>query len=263
MATSQDVKTYQSVNSPVKFKANAADLPYELWLNILESITHDHTLARPKKVDDFVNDVAGGRSEEEAVGKLFEFEKRAWRATRPYYAINRKARWAAQQLSLSMKLLQTCQSPIHPNPSRLWLYATEIPETDFKAMRPQLNEEGIPCPTYMAVEFLDAFLLRAVRLADQMARSDVSDSLGVISSLSNLISTFAAERLCRFFRDNKTLQTVRSVDLLCEVYHDGMSPDEASVATVEVRKNADRITRAIMEEWKCFGVTDGVVRLMR
>ena len=96
-------------------------LPYELHLRILESLSHAdmQLLARPAYVNCFVKAILRGRAtEQDLVPALPDFERRAWKATRPYYAVSRMIRKAAQQVFLSGVLLQTCGAPLEEVPRR-------------------------------------------------------------------------------------------------------------------------------------------------
>ena len=100
-------------------KTTPPPLPYELWLRILESLSHAHLLARPAYVNCFVKAIIRGRAtEQDLVPALPEFERRAWKATRPYYAINGEIRKAAQQVFLSGVLLQSCRPPLEEVPRK-------------------------------------------------------------------------------------------------------------------------------------------------
>lgn len=167
MATPKHAQATQPGKLVVKPRANAADLPYELWLNIFESLTHEHTLARPELVKDFVQETAEGQPEEKAVSRLFEFEKRAWKVTRPYYAINRKIRMVAQQLSLSAMLLQSCQPPIRVGPAEFLKDPNEpvftLSETELSATVLQLSDDCCLHPTYLALDVYSPLALQGLQ----------------------------------------------------------------------------------------------------
>jgi hypothetical protein len=94
-------------------------LPIELWMRVLESLSHEDTLARPAYVNCFIKAIIQrDATEEDLVGLLPEFERRAWKTTRPYYAINSTIRKAAQQVFLSGVILQTCVAPLTEMPQK-------------------------------------------------------------------------------------------------------------------------------------------------
>lgn len=89
-------------------------LPLELWIQIFESLTHENHTARPAYIACFVAAVfeQGPATELSQAARLPDLEFAAWKATLPYYAIDRQTRRAARHAFLSAVLLRTCSPPL-------------------------------------------------------------------------------------------------------------------------------------------------------
>ncbi|GAB7331357.1 hypothetical protein MBLNU13_g02791t1 [Cladosporium sp. NU13] len=225
-------------------------LPYELWLRILESLSHVHLLARPAYVNCFVKAIIRNRAtEEDLVPALPEFERRAWKATRPYYAINSETRRAAQQVFLSGVLLQTCRAPLEEVPRKRkgrrrarGMKAGEAGEAPFwvpdmlARMRLVESEDGGGLvPTYLPLEVF-GYLFSAP------------------PNHARRLKSVLVQHVLRVVEDDSVLRTVRKVELLAG------APEEELMA--EAWECAEELKRRIEGVWRDLGVEDWEVRIM-
>ena len=225
--------------------------PYEVWLRVLESLSHAHLLARPAYVNCFVKAIIRNRAtEEELVHALPEFERRAWKATRPYYAINSEIRKAAQQVFLSGVLLQTCRAPLEEVPRKRkgrrrarGMKANEEAEGPFWApdvlarMRLMESESGGGglVPTYLPLEVFGRLF------------SAPPNHAGRLKSV-------LVQHVLRIVEDGSVLRTVRKVELLAA------APEEELME--EAWECAEELKRRIEGVWRDLGVEGGEVRIM-
>ena len=210
-------------------------LPYELWMRVLESITHEHIFARRTYVDGFVKAIIKRTAtEEELVAALPKFELRAWKATRPYYAISSSIRKAAQQVFLSGVLLQTCVAPLR-----------EVPKQR-KGMRvPRgVKRDGMERPFY-APEVL----------AKTRARESEDGSGSVPTYLPlEIFERSVYRHTVNFSESRSLLRTLRKIELLtASPYDDSTEVDW---------EDAKRLKRHIQEVWEEMGIKGGEVRIM-
>lgn len=223
-------------------------LPYELWLRILESLSHAHLLARPAYVNCFVKAILRARAtESDLVPALPEFERRAWKATRPYYAINSEIRRAAQQVFLSGVLLQTCKPPLEEVPRRrkgrrrargmerggegekpFWA-------PDVLARMRLVESKGGLVPTYLPLEVFGHLFSAPPNYALRLKSVLVQHVLRVVG-------------------EDSVLRTVRKVELLAG------APEEELMG--EAWECAEELKRRIEGFGKEMGVQDGEVRIM-
>jgi hypothetical protein len=243
----------------------ANKLPLEIWMTILESVDHSHHIARPSYVNCFVQAIISGTATSaDLVPELPTFEKEAWLATRPYYAINTTSRQAAHQTFLSGVLLQTTTAPLNQVPLKRHrgrrdphLPRTSIPPPFFPSaplakMQPRISaeSEGSLEPTYMPLELFD------YRLFHDTLRPEVERKTPAVlqARFAFMIKLFDEhhERLSPM--DVTLLRTVRRVDLLAAApYEHLMKP---------ARVYAEMLERMIMKTWAQFGVEGGVVRVL-
>lgn len=221
-------------------------LPYELWLRILESLSHAHLLARPAYVNCFVKAIIRNRAtEEDLVAELPEFESRAWRATRPYYAINSEIRKAAQHVFLSGVLLQTCRAPLEEVPRKRkgrrrarGMKADESVEASFwvpdvlARMRLMESEDGAEglVPTYLPLEVFGCLFSAPQNHARKLKSVLVQHVLRVVG-------------------DDSVLRTVRKVELVAA------APEEELMG--EAWECAEELKRRIEMVWEGMGVQGG------
>lgn len=252
-------------------------LPIEIWMQILESVTHDQHLARPVYVDCFIDAFLKSsgteKEEEELVRCLPEFERRAWKTTRSYYAIDSRTRQAAQQVFLSGVLLQTCSAPLHEVPKRRTkgklvprgrltppsaddgesaksFYAPNM----LRRMRPREGEDGEPQPTYLALEIFEA---DSIKEAGKCLPRGLSSLLLVEHSCLLLEDMFREHRRGLMGDGDSVLGTVRTVELLAT------SPDDDSLAVRSRARELAQSLRKIVElVWVDLMVEGGVVRVM-
>lgn len=245
--------------------SSANKLPPEIWMHILESIDHSSHIARPAYVNCFVEAIISDRATEAAiVPELPAFEKEAWRATRPYYAINATSRQAAHQSFLSGVLLQTCTPPLNqvplkrnrgrrePRVPRTSIPPPFYPSMPLAKMRPMLTATGVPEPTYMPLELFDYRLFQnALRPGYERKTSAVAQE-----RFAFMIKLYDEhnERLALAEADVTLLRTVRRVDLLAAApYEHLMKP---------AHEFADMLGRAILRVWGELGVQGGVIRVL-
>jgi hypothetical protein len=210
-------------------------LPYELWMRVLESLTHEHTFTRRAYVNCFVEAIIKRTAtEEELVAALPKFERRAWKATRPYYAISSSIRKAAQQVFLSGVLLQTCVAPLK-----------EVP----RQRKGKRVPKGMKCDGS-----LKPFYAPDV-LAKTKARES-EDGSGLVPTYLplELFEMSVYRHITNFTEDCSLLRTVRNIELLAA------SPCEDS--TEVDWEGAKRLKRHIQEVWEEMGVQDGEVQIM-
>lgn len=243
-------------------------LPYEVWMRVLESITHEHTLARPAYVNCFVSAIIEHRAtEQDLVGLLPEFERRAWRATRPYYAISSSIRKAAKQVFLSGVLLQTCSAPLAEVPKKrkgkrtprsmkrvggsegpFWVPGV-LERMEARVSVSENREGGGLEPTYLPLEVFDMLFFKQC-LEDVGKRGYMSWRATHSRNMDGILET----HVLRVSEDDSLLRTVRRVDLLAAApYEDLME---------EARECAETLKREIERTWKQFGIEDGEVRIM-
>ena len=103
------------------------DFPTEVWMQVFEQLTHDTHYARPIVIGRFVDAnrrhaaqglkfAACDNSNKNDVIQLPPFELSAYKATIPYYGINKCSRAAAEKLGLTSHLLKTCTPPLRTLP---------------------------------------------------------------------------------------------------------------------------------------------------
>lgn len=252
-------------------------LPIEIWMQILESLTHDQHLARPAYVNCFVDAVLKSsgteKEEEDLVRCLPEFERRAWKATRSYYAIDSKIHQAAKQVFLSGVLLQTCSAPLNEVPKRRskgklvprgrltppsaddggsakTFYAPNM----LSRMRPREGEHGKLQPTYLALEVFEADSIK------EMGKSMPPSlrSLPLVEHLCLLLEDMFREHRRGLMGDgDSVLGTVKTVELLAA------SPDDDSLEVKSRAREFAQSLRKIVELiWVDLLVEGGVVRVM-
>jgi hypothetical protein len=233
-------------------------LPYELWLRILESLSHSHHFARPAYVNCFVKAILQNHAtEEDLVAALPEFEKRAWRATRPYYSIDSTIRKAAQHVFLSGVLLQMCKAPLEEVPRKRkgrrrarGMKASEAKEAPFYApgalarMKLMESEDGDEVagggrglvPTYLPLEVFGKLFSAP---PDHARR----------------LKSVLVQHVLRVVGDDSVLRTVGKVELLATapVEEEGMG---------EAWECAEELGRRIEMVWRGLGVEGGEVRIM-
>jgi hypothetical protein len=243
--------------------ASANTLPLEIWMQILESIDHSDTFARPSYVNCFTQAILSDRATEaELVPELPTFEKEAWRLTRPYYAINATSRQAAHQTFLSGVLLQTCTSPLHQVPLKRnrgirepHLPRTSIPPPFYASstlarMRPRRTKTGQAEPTYMPLELFDYSLFHETSHRDAELKT-----FAATAARNHFMMKLFNEHYDRLAPlDTTLLRSVRSVDLLAAAPYEGLM-DRAGYY-------AELLRRMIEMLWKALGVEDGVVRVL-
>lgn len=239
-------------------------LPYELWLRILELLSHSHHFARPAYVNCFVKAILRNTAtEEDLVAALPEFEKRAWRATRPYYAVNSEIRKAAQHVFLSGVLLQTCKAPLEEVPRKRkgrrrarGMKASEAEEAPFYApgilatmrYQPVDGSSGVAVPTYLPLEVFGGLVTAPLKRPPSLGRAG-AQGLGLEWGVANHSYNITLER--------PLFRTVRTVELLAAW------PYESSEADAdEAWRLAERLKRFIESIWEDMGVEDGVVTVM-
>lgn len=234
-----------------------AQLPYELWLRVLESISHEHILARPAYVNCFVKAIIRRRAtEQELVASLPDFELRAWKATRPYYAVSSKLRKAAQQVFLTGVLLQTCRAPLEEVPRKRKgkkavrgvkrdrdggpFYAPDV----LARLRARESEDGTDIvPTYLPLEVFGELMHPEFRVG----------SLGLAITSWELGRT-VEKHIERIEEDHALLRTVRKVELLAASPYEGL--------TEAAWEHAEKLKRRIEKVWEDLMVEDGEVRIM-
>ena len=237
-------------------------LPYELWLRILESLSHEHILARRAYANCFVEAIIKHTlTEQELVAALPDFELRAWKATRPYYAISSSIRKAAQQSFLSGVLLQTCAAPLEEVPKKrkgkrvprgMKPTGSEgpfyVPDA-LARMRCQASEDGEGLmPTYLPLEVFSDLATCAT------FKNPPGPFAGRLLSRWWKLDTTVFNHIARISDESSLLRTVRKVELLAA------SPYEE--LTEEAHEGADRLKRHIERTWAGMGVGDGEVHIM-
>ena len=250
-------------------------LPVELWMIILEFLRHDEYLARQVFVKRFVKGtLERSATEEDLVRALPSFERRgAWKATRPYYAIDRTIRQAAQRVSLSaVVLLQTCSAPLsevpqkrkkgRKTPRKLKSKSSKSKKpfyapSKLAKMRPRASHDGMLQPTYLALDLFESDRLES--RVDGVGLRDLTIPRREIQSF--FMSALFLQHRARLTTEGPTtklddsmLRTVRTVELLYA----------APCENLEVRAEelADILAQDIESVWKQIGVEDGVVRVM-
>lgn len=237
-------------------------------MRILESITHEHTLARPAYVNCFVKAVIEQRAtEQDLVGLLPEFERRAWLATRPYYAINSTIRKAAKQVFLSGVLLQTCKAPLAEVPKKRKGKRTPrsmkrvgmgeepfwVPEVlermEARVGGSENGEGGGLEPTYLPLEVFEMLFFKQC-LEDAGKRGYMS----WLATHSRAMSHILEAHIFRVSEDNSLLRTVRRVELLAAAPYEELME--------EAREDAEELKLEIERTWKQLGIGDGEVRVM-
>lgn len=256
-------------------------LPTELWMQILESVTLEEHLARPAQVERFVEAFRQGsgseKEEEELVRSLPEFERRAWKATRPYYAIDRSLRAAAQRVFLSGLLLQTCSAPLnqvpHPAASVDSSPAISYEPSVIVRMRPAVDANGELQPTYLPLDVFEQSNFEQ-RLKQEIEKRNTGTLLQM--RLSSLTGVFIGHRMRTMgvnldmvagrlqtsalaaARQDSVFKTVRIVELLAAAPHG----DREYSVVAEVSRFAEELRKDIEIHWKVLGVKDGVVRIL-
>lgn len=249
---------------PPPSSSAANKLPVEIWMTILESLDHSHHIARPSYVNCFVHAiVSASATSADLVPELPTFEKEAWLATRPYYAINTASRQAAHQIFLSGVLLQTCPAPLNQVPLKRHrgrrdphLPRTSIPPPFFPSvplakMQPRISAaDNTPEPTYMPLELFD------YRLFHDKLRPEVERTTSAVlqARFSYMIKLFDEHHARLSPMDVTLLRTVRRVDLLAA------APYEHLMKPAHVY--AEMLERMIMKTWAQLGVEGGVVRVL-
>jgi len=241
----------------------ADKLPCEIWMSILESLDHSDHIARPSYVNCFVQAIIADRvAEADLVPELPAFEKEVWRATRPYYAINKTSRQAAHQVFLSGVLLQSCSSPLNrvplkrnrgrrePHAIRTSIPPPFYPSSALARMRPAISANGIlPEPTYMPLELFDYQLFHDALRHEGRQRKDA-----VMHARFEFMVKLYDEHYERLAPAGvNLLSSVRRVDLL------GAAPYEHLMKSAGVF--AELLRNSIERIWKDLGVQDGVVRV--
>lgn len=242
----------------------ASPLPTETWMQILESVDHSDHYARPSYVNCFVSAIIQDRANEaDLVPELPAFEKRAWKAARAYYAIDKNSRQAAHACFATGVLLQGCTSPLNQIPIKRvhgcrkpHAARTSIPPPFYAAtamakMRPRILRDGKMEPTYMPLELFDISFFHEASLYDRDLKSPVSLQvrLGFMGELVH-------QHVRRLTMSELTLlRTVRRVDLLAA------APYEPLMGQAGVWAQA--IANQIEMAWRYLGVKDGVVRVWR
>jgi hypothetical protein len=242
-------------------------LPYELWLRILESLTHEEHFARTAYVNIFVNSIIKRTATEQDLVTAFpEFERRAWKATRPYYAINSEIRKAAQQVFLSGVLLQTCSAPLEEVPrkrkgkrrargTKSVVGACEdegpfyVPDV-LARMRcqPVEGSDSAMVPTYLPLEVFGSLVTAPLKRPPSLGRA-AAQALRLECSFDN--------HVWRILEERELLHTVRTVELLAASPYASSEKDEDEAWSL-----AEALKRYIERTWKDIGVEGGEVRVM-
>jgi len=238
-------------------------------MQILESIDHSHHLARPAYVNCFTSAIIQERATEaDLVPELPPFEQQAWKATRPYYAIDRASRQAAQAAFLSGVLLQDTASPLNQVPLKRNLGRREphtlrtsipppfYPSTTLAKMQPstsmqqQDNSSTAPAPTYLPLELFDIRLFHEASIPAK----DCSSGAALQEQLSFMGELFDQHLQRLTLINPELLRTVRRVDLLAAAPYEALM-EQAGVWV-------DALARKIERVWEGMGVCDGVVRVL-
>lgn len=252
-------------------------LPTEIWMQILESVDHSDHIARPSYVNCFVQAIIQDRATEaQLVPLLPTFEKEAWKATRPYYAIDRTSRQAAHQVFLSGVLLQTCPSPLNQVPLKRTLgrrephaARTSIPPPFYaptalakmcvqtKAVSSTDNDNvnattasSTPHPTYIPLELFDLRLFHEANLPDNDPKLPIT-----LRARVGFLAELFDQHFQRLIQEDATLlKSVRRVDLLAA------APYEELMG--QARLWADVLRAEIEGFWKGMGIEGAVVRVL-
>jgi hypothetical protein len=248
----------------------ASNLPIELWMQIFESLSHSDHFARPAYVNCFTKSIIRERATEaQLVPELPAFEREAWLATRPYYAINRTSRQAAHQIFLSGVLLQTCTSPLNQVPLKRnrgrrepRTPRTSIPPPFYAAsalarMRPTsiATASGTgtaPEPTYMPLELFDYRLFRDYSHAGR--DPELQTPILMLARVDFMMKLFDEHYEGLTPAETTLLRTVRRVDLLAMAPYEHLMGSGAKLAKL--------IGKTIERMWRELGVEGGVVRVL-
>lgn len=252
------------------FPYTASSVPHsnsnQIWMHILESIDHSHHVARPAYVNCFTSAIIQERATEaDLVPELPAFERQAWKATRPYYAIDEASRQVAKAAFLSGVLLQTCTSPLNQVPLKRNLGRREphaprtsipppfYPPNTLAKMQPKIQNDGTSAaavPTYMPLELFDIRLFHEASIPDKDRKSTVA-----LQVQMGFMGELFKQHVQRLTETNpELLRTVRRVDLLAA------APYESLMKHAELL--ADVLTSEIEEVWEDMGILDGVVRVL-
>jgi hypothetical protein len=242
-------------------------LPIELWMRVLESLSHETTLARPAYVNCFVKAIIQrDATEEDLVGLLPEFERRAWKTTRPYYAINSTIRKAAQQVFLSGVILQTCVAPLTELPQKRKGKRTPrrmkglklgsgseqpfwVPETLAK-MKPQATDDGITFePTYLPLELFDALIFK-----QSMSNSGKYTDLPLRDYRPRNLNNMLGQHIFKLKENESLFRTVRRVELLAAAPYEDLMDGGLQLALLLKGK--------IEKVWEDLMVEDGEVTIL-
>jgi hypothetical protein len=236
-------------------------LPYELWMRILETLSHEHTSARPAYVNCFVEAIIKRTAtEENLVAALPDFELRAWKATRPYYAISSSIRKAAQQVFLSGVLLQTCLAPLEEVPKKRKGKRVPkgmkrngsngpfyVPDVLVKTRATKSEDGGELLPTYLPLEVFSELATSTTY------KTGPSPFTGQLSQLWKLDMSFH-RHVVDLSGDRSLLRNMRKVELLAA------SPYEE--LTEEAWEVADRLKKYIEMIWEEMKIDDEEMRVM-
>jgi hypothetical protein len=256
-----------SATTTTKSTTKPMHLPMELWMRVLESLSHENTLARPAYVNCFVKAIIQhGATEEDLVGCLPEFERRAWKTTRPYYAINSTIRKAVQQVFLSGVMLQTCAAPLTEIPQKRKGKRTPrrmkglavgngseqpfwVPDTLAK-MQAKASDDGVGFePAYLPLDLFDALLFK-----QSMANSGKDAALRSRDYRPRNLNNMLCEHVCKLKENESLFRTVRRVELLAAAPYEDLMDDALGLAIL--------LKGMIEKVWEDLMIEDGEVRIL-
>jgi hypothetical protein len=257
----------ESVSSTATTTIKTMHLPMEIWMRVLESLSHENILARPAYVNCFVKAIIQRTAaEEDLVSSLPEFERRAWKATRPYYAINSTIRRAAQQVFLSGVVLQTSAAPLTEIPQKrkgkrkprrmkglamgsgsekpFW-----VPDTLAK-MQAKASDDGVSFePTYLPLELFDALLFK-----QNMVNSGKDVDPPLRDYRPRNLNNMLGHHIYKLKENESLFRTVRRVELLAAAPYEDLMDNGLELAVLLKEK--------IEKVWEDLVIEDGEVTIL-